>query len=106
MSVEYCVLGVGYYRTGDGDESAERTEQRGRLFRRDPSILNTQYSTPHGDSRSTTHPVSSGRYRSRSWRRLSLPCQNSSSSGSTRNPPQCGGSGGSSPNFFPASTTF
>lgn len=44
-----------------------------------------------GASRSTRHPPSArAAYRNRSCSRFSRPCQNSTASGTTRNPPQCG----------------
>src|SRR5690606_40632777 len=46
-----------------------------------------------GASRSTTQPSPARRNRSRSCRRFGRPCQNSTVSGTTRNPPQCGGAG-------------
>lgn len=56
-----------------------------------------------GLSRSTDQPPSVlTTYRSRSCSRFSRPCQNSTDSGITRKPPQCGGTGTCSPSGYRA----
>ena len=51
----------------------------------------------HGASRSTTHSPTVCRKRRRSWRRSGWPCQNSTSSGTSRRPPHHSGRGTSLP---------
>lgn len=59
-----------------------------------------------GASRSTDQvPSARATYRSRSCSRFSRPCQNSTDSGTTRNPPQCGGTGTRSPSGYRATSS-